>query len=116
MKKAFLFLCLFVPMLAFSQVGKNYQVSLPEQTDQVDVFRFEKVKISFVQKIGLDYCIFFDFYDGKHYQEDVTRIPNDSDVMVFRGKQLMDNRYEVTCVSGTIILYVNGFKAEVYEN
>lgn len=103
-------------MLATSQVGKNYQVTLPEQTDQVDVFRFQNVKISFVQKSGLDYSVFFDFYDGRHYQETVIHIPNDSDVMVFRGKHLKDNRYEVACVSGTIILYVNGFKAAVYEN
>jgi hypothetical protein len=114
MKKAFLFLCLFAPMLAFSQVGKTYSVTLPEQTDHVDIFRFKTVKISFVQKSDFQYDVLFDFYNGKHYYESITRIPNESDVMVFTNKN--HGRYEVACVSGTVVYFQNGFKARVYEN
>lgn len=115
MKKAFLFLCLFAPMLAFSQVGKNYPVTIPErQTDALDIFRFKTVKISFVQRSGFDYDVIFDFYNGKHYWECVKRIPNESDVMVFTNKN--HGRYEVACVSGTVVYFQNGFKAAVYEN
>lgn len=102
-------------MLAFSQVGKNYPVTFAEhQTDALDIFRFKTVKISFVQRSGFDYDVIFDFYNGKHYWECVTRIPNDSDVMVFANKN--HGRYEVACVSGTVVYFQNGLKAAVYEN
>lgn len=115
MKKAFLFLCLFAPMLAFSQQGKTYPVTFAEhQTDQIDIFRFKTVKISFVQKSDFQYDVLFDFYNGKHYYESVRRIPNESDVMVFTNKN--HGRYEVACVSGTVVYFQNGFKATVYEN